>query len=43
VLAGIPGLLAGPIRAYSGVAIGRDGAIYVAADGQGSILAFRQA
>ena len=42
VMAGIPGLLPGPIRPFAGIAQGRDGAIYVSANGEGSILAFRQ-
>jgi sugar lactone lactonase YvrE len=43
VLAGIPGLLPGPIRPFAGIAQGRDGTIYVGANGEGSILALRQA
>jgi hypothetical protein len=43
VMAGIPGLLPGPIRPFAGIAQGRDGTIYVSANGEGSILAFRQA
>lgn len=43
VLAGTPGLLPGPITAFSDIAQGRDGTIFVAADGEGSILAFRHA
>ncbi|MGH7842068.1 MAG: SMP-30/gluconolactonase/LRE family protein [Candidatus Binataceae bacterium] len=43
VLAGIPGLLPGPIRPFAGIAQGRDGTIYVSANGEGSILAIRQA
>jgi sugar lactone lactonase YvrE len=42
VLAGIPGLLPGPITAFSGITQGRDGTIFVAADGEGTILAFRR-
>jgi sugar lactone lactonase YvrE len=42
VLAGIPGLLPGPVTPFSGIAQSRDGTIYVAADGEGSILAFRR-
>lgn len=40
VLAGIPGLLPGPLLPFAGIARSRDGTIYVAADGEGSILAF---
>ena len=43
VLAGIQGLLPGPLPSFSGITQGRDGTIFVAADGEGSILAFRQA
>lgn len=42
VLSGIPGLLPGPVTAFSGITQSRDGTIYVAADGEGSILAFRR-
>jgi glucose/arabinose dehydrogenase len=42
VLAGIPGLLPGPITPFSGLAQSREGTIFVAADGEGSILAFRR-
>ena len=42
VLAGIPGLLPGPLTPFAGIAQSRDGTIYVAADAEGSILAFRR-
>jgi sugar lactone lactonase YvrE len=42
VLAGIPGLLAGPLTPFAGITQSRDGTIYVAADGEGSILAFHR-
>jgi hypothetical protein len=42
VLAGIPGLLPGPLAPFAGITQSRDGTIYVAADGEGSILAFRR-
>ncbi|HZP46800.1 MAG TPA: hypothetical protein VFB15_14210 [Candidatus Binataceae bacterium] len=42
VLSGIPGLLPGPVTPYSGITQSADGTIYVAADGEGSILAFRR-
>lgn len=38
-LVGIPGLLPGPLRPFAGLAAGADGTIYVAADGDGSVLA----
>jgi len=43
VLMGIPGLLAGPLTMFAGITQGRDGTIYVSADGEGSILALRRA
>ncbi|MGA2412274.1 MAG: gluconolaconase, partial [Candidatus Binataceae bacterium] len=43
VLVGIPGLLPGPLRPFAGLAAGSDGTIYIAADGDGSILALRRA
>jgi len=42
ILAGIPGLLPGPLRAFAGIAAAADGTIYVAADGDGSVLALTQ-
>jgi len=42
VLAGIPGLLPGPLPPFAGIAAARDGTIYVAADGEGSVLAFKR-
>jgi sugar lactone lactonase YvrE len=41
-LAGVPGLLPGPVTPFAGIAQSRDGTIFVAADGEGSILAFRR-
>jgi sugar lactone lactonase YvrE len=41
-LMGIPGLLQGPITMFAGITQGRDGTIYVSADGEGSILALRR-
>jgi sugar lactone lactonase YvrE len=43
VLMGIPGLLQGPLTMFAGITQGRDGTIYVSADGEGSILALRRA
>jgi sugar lactone lactonase YvrE len=42
-LMGIPGLLQGPLTMFAGIAQGRDGTIYVSADGDGSILALHRA
>ena len=42
-LMGIPGLLQGPLSQFAGITQGRDGTIYVSADGEGSILALRRA
>jgi sugar lactone lactonase YvrE len=39
---GVPGFLPGPILPFAGVATGPDGTIYVAADGEGSVLALRR-
>jgi len=41
-LMGIPGLLQGPLTMFAGITQGRDGTIYVSADGEGSILALRR-
>lgn len=43
LLMGVPGLLPGPLRPFAGVTIGGDGRIYLAADGDGSILALNRA
>ena len=43
VLAGIPGLLPGPLRPFAGIAADSSGTIYVAADGDGSVLAISRA
>jgi DNA-binding beta-propeller fold protein YncE len=43
VLAGIPGLLPGPLRPFAGIAADSSGTIYVAADGEGSVLALSRA
>ncbi len=39
LLMGIPGLLPGPLSPFAGVTVGSDGRIYIAADGDGGILA----
>ncbi len=41
-LMGIAGLIPGPLSPFSGLAVGSDGTIYVAADGEGSVLAVRK-
>lgn len=41
-LLGIPDLIPGPLSPFAGLAVGRDGTIYIAADGEGSILALRR-
>ncbi len=43
VLAGIPGLLPGPLRPFAGVAVAANGRVYLAADGEGSVIAFNRA
>jgi DNA-binding beta-propeller fold protein YncE len=43
LLMGIPGLLPGPLRPFAGVTVGGDGKIYLAADGDGSIMALSRA
>jgi sugar lactone lactonase YvrE len=42
-LMGIPGLLQGPLTMFAGITQGRDDTIYIAADGEGSILALHRA
>ncbi|HJU29202.1 MAG TPA: hypothetical protein VJ718_08525 [Candidatus Binataceae bacterium] len=42
VLMGIAGLLPGPLRPFAGITVAADGTIYVAADGEGSIIALRR-
>ena len=43
LLGGIEGLLPGPLRPFAGLTCGPDGTIYIAADGDGSVLALRRA
>lgn len=38
-LLGVPDLIPGPLSPFAGLAMGRDGTIYIAGDGEGSILA----
>ena len=40
-LPGIAGLIPGPLTPFTGLAVGGDGTVYVAADGDGSVLALR--
>ena len=42
LLMGIAGLIQGPLTPFSGLAVGPNGTIYVAADGEGSVLALKQ-
>jgi len=41
-LMGVPDLIPGPLSPFAGVAVGTDGTIYIAGDGEGSILALRK-
>lgn len=41
-LPGLPGFIPGPIGTFAGIAASSDGSIYVAADGEGSVLRLRQ-
>jgi len=41
-LLGIPGLIPGPLSPFAGIAVGGDGTIYIAGDGEGSILALKR-
>jgi hypothetical protein len=41
-LAGIDGLIPGPLSPFADVAVGSDGTIYIAADGEGSVLALKR-
>lgn len=42
-LNGIVGLIPGPLTPFSGLAVGGDGTVYVAADGEGSVLTLTRA
>jgi sugar lactone lactonase YvrE len=37
-LLGVPDLIPGPLSPFAGLAVGRDGTIYIAGDGEGSVL-----
>ena len=41
-LMGVPGLIPGPLSPFAGLAVGSDGTIYVAGDGEGSVLAVKR-
>lgn len=42
-LLGIAGLIPGPLTPFSGLAVGGDGTVYIAADGEGSVLTLTRA
>ncbi len=42
-LMGVPGLVPGPLSPFAGLAVGGDGTIYIAGDGEGSVLTLRRA
>jgi hypothetical protein len=41
-LMGVPDLIPGPLSPFAGVAVSNDGTIYIAGDGEGSILALKK-
>ena len=41
-LMGIAGLIQGPLTSFSGLAVGSDGTVYIAADGEGSVLTLKR-
>jgi len=41
-LMGVPDLIPGPLSPFAGLAVGNDGTIYVAGDGEGSVLALKK-
>ena len=45
LLMGIPGVIQiqGPLTPFSGLAVGGDGSVYIAADGEGSVLTLKRA
>ena len=43
ILMGIAGLIQGPLTPFSGLAVGGDGTVYIAADGEGSVLTLKRA
>jgi len=42
-LLGVPDLIPGPLSPFAGLAAGSDGTVYIAGDGEGSVLALRRA
>ncbi|MBI3796696.1 MAG: gluconolaconase [Deltaproteobacteria bacterium] len=42
-LLGVPDLIPGPLSPFAGLALGKDGTIYIAGDGEGSVLALKPA
>ncbi len=42
ILMGIAGLIQGPLTPFSGLAVGGDGTVYLAADGEGSVLTLKR-
>ena len=41
-LMGIAGLIQGPLTSFSGLTVGSDGTVYIAADGEGSVLTLKR-
>jgi len=41
-LLGVPDLIPGPLSPFAGLAVGNDGTIYIAGDGEGSVLALKK-
>lgn len=41
-LLGVPDLIPGPLSPFAGLAVGGDGTIYIAGDGEGSVLALKK-
>lgn len=41
-LMGVPDLIPGPLSPFAGLTVGGDGAIYIAGDGEGSVLALKK-
>src|SRR5262245_23663107 len=42
-LLGVPDLIPGPLSPFAGLAVGKDGTIYIAGDGEGSVLVLKAA
>jgi hypothetical protein len=41
-LLGVPDLIPGPLSPFAGVTVGSDGTIYIAGDGEGSVLTLKK-